>query len=360
MSLPASRQNSLQMNGLPAARGNGLSRSGSSPTEVWSSPWLARDCVPHPTRLGEDDGVIPDFQTIMRPILAFLDDGEVQRSRTVKTRIADIFELTEEERSELLPSGKQRLIDNRVAWAMSHLAQAGLLQRPERGYIRLTEAGKQALAAYPDRIDMSVLGRYESYREFRSRTHQKKADSSASEEGPADASVSPQDLIATAVAENRSAVESELLARALASSPREFELLVIRLLSAMGYGKLGQVEHSGRSGDGGIDGIISQDPLGLDRIYVQAKRFGADQTVTRPVIQGFVGALMGAQGDRGVLITTASFTSGAKAEAQRVNARLELIDGRRLAALMVEYAVGVQPESSVTLYEVDEDFFENL
>lgn len=178
--------------------------------------------------------------------------------------------------------------------------------------------------------------------------------------------MSPEDLLATAVAENkavaenRAALEGELLKRALALDPRGFELLVLRLLAAMGYGKSGAVEHSGQSGDGGIDGIISQDPPGFDRIYLQAKQYATDRTVGRPTLQAFAGALMSAQGDRGVFLTTASFTREAVEEARRVNLRIELIDGKRLAELMLRHGVGVQAKTSVTLYDQDEDFFEEL
>ncbi len=304
---------------------------------------------------------IPDFQTVMRPILAMLADGETQRTRAITTAIADQFGLSDDERSIMLPSGRARLIDNRVGWALTHLAQAGLLERPQRAHIRITDAGRSVLQEHPDRVDMRVLSGFPAYLEFRQRTRERApSPPQAAEDREAQEQGSPQDLVAQAQAENRAAVEGELVSRSLALPPRDFELLVITLLRQMGYGRLGQVEHSGRAGDGGIDGIISQDPLGLDRIYVQAKRYAADQPVSRPTIQGFVGALMGAQGDRGVFITTSSFTQGARTEAERVNARIELIDGHRLAALMVDYGVGVQPETSVILHEVDEDFFESL
>jgi restriction system protein len=219
------------------------------------------------------------------------------------------------------------------------------------------------LASKPDRVGMTVLRRFPSYREFRARSTRRKAAAvtePAAAAAAAEESASPQDLLAQAVAENRAAVEGELLTRALALAPADFERLVIRLLERMGYGRSGVVEHSGRTGDAGIDGIISQDPLGLDRIYVQAKAYAPDQVVNRPTIQGFVGALMGAQGDRGVFITTSTFSGGARTEAERVNARIELIDGARLAALMVKHEVGVQAETVVTLHQVDEDFFEAL
>ncbi len=304
---------------------------------------------------------IPDFQTVMQPILEFLADGQTRRTRDVTAAIADEFELSAEERAVLLPSGGARLIDNRVGWALTHMSQAGLLERPQRAHVRLSDAGRVVLAEHPDRVDMKVLNGFPAYVEFRQRSRERAASSVPGKPATeVHEQVSPQDLVAQAQAENRAAVEGELVTRALGLTSQDFERLVIELLKKMGYGRLGDVAHSGKSGDGGIDGIISQDPLGLDRIYVQAKRYAVDQTVSRPTIQGFVGALMGAQGDRGVFITTSSFTSGARTEAERVNARIELIDGSRLAGLMVDYGVGVQTESAITLVEIDEDFFEDL
>lgn len=302
---------------------------------------------------------IPDFQTVMRPALALLADGETRRSRDVVAAIADQFELTDDEREQLLPSGRQRIIDNRVGWALTYLFQAGLTERPQRAHVRITDVGRQALADHPDRIDMKVLDQFPAYVEFRDRTRTRESTADATVPA-AESSATPQDLLDQAINENRAVVESELLQRALALPPVGFEDLVMKLLGAMGYGHSGRVERTSASGDAGIDGIISQDPLGLDRIYVQAKRYQAEQVIHRPTIQAFVGALMGAQGDRGVFITTSSFSAGARLEAERVNARIELIDGTRLAQLMVRHTVGVQPQSVVTLYQLDEDFFEIL
>lgn len=304
--------------------------------------------------------MIPDFQTCMRPALAHLADGGLHRSREVKEALADEFGLTEAERAELLPSGRQRVIDNRVGWALTFLSQAGLVERPSRGVVRISDQRRHALVANPSRIDMKVLEQYPSYLEFRQRTRDAKPDSAGDAVEHVAVPVSPEDLLATAVAENRAALEGELLKRALALDPTGFELLVLRLLGAMGYGKAGMIDHSGKSGDGGIDGIISQDPLGLDRIYLQAKQYATDRTVGRPTLQAFAGALMSAQGDRGVFLTTASFTREAVEEAKRVNLRIELIDGERLAELMLRHGVGVQPKTSATLYDLDEDFFEEL
>jgi len=305
---------------------------------------------------------IPDFQSLMRPVLEHLADGQLHRAREVKEAMADRFELTEAERAELIPSGRARSIDNRVGWALTYLSQAGLVERPARGQVRITEVGRKALDRNPGRIDMHVLEQYPAYLEFKARTrNDRPAVAGGSGEEASTLPVSPQDLVDQAVAVNKAAMEGELLKKALALDPKGFELLVLRLLAAMGYGKNGGViEHSGRSGDGGIDGIISQDPLGLDRIYLQAKRYAPEATVSRPTIQGFVGALIGAQGDRGVFLTTSSFTEGARVEAERVNVRIELIDGKRLAELMLRHGVGVQVQTEVRLYDLDEDFFEEL
>lgn len=305
---------------------------------------------------------IPDFQSLMRPVLMSLADGVTRRSRDVKDAMAVEFALSDEERAQMLPSGRQRTMDNRVGWALTYLRQAGLVDQPSRGRVVINEVGRQALTAYPNRIDMKALEAYPAYLEFRDRTRERAApethlpEDSVSE----NPSATPSDLLALAVATNRAAVEGEVLKSALALSPTGFEDLVIALLGKMGYGRAGTVERTSASGDAGVDGIISQDPLGLDRIYVQAKRYAEDRTIDRPRIHEFAGALLGKQGDRGVFITTSRFTSGAVHEAERINARIELIDGRRLAELLVEYEVGVQTEETVTLYRLDEDYFESL
>lgn len=301
---------------------------------------------------------IPDFQTVMRPVLAHLADNEAHRSRSVKDAVADEFQLTTEEREELLPSGRQRVIDNRVGWALTYLSQAGLVERPQRGLVRITDLGHQVLTDHPHRVDMKVLEQFPAYIEFRDRTRQPKTIASAPTVTPSEVA-SPQDLIERAVAESRAVLEAELLKRALALSPTGFEDLVMALL-AMGYGEQGSLERTSATGDAGVDGIISQDPLGLDRIYMQAKRYAIDRVIDRPKIHEFAGALLGKQGDRGVFITTSTFTRGARDEAERLNARIELIDGQRLARLLVDYGVAVQPESVVTIHRIDEDFFESL
>lgn len=304
---------------------------------------------------------IPDYQTLMRPVLEYLADGGEHRLRDLKEAMADQFNLTAQERAQTTPSGRSRLIYNRVGWATSYLAQAGLIHRPRRGYSVITAEGRRVLAEHPARVDLTVLEQFEAFRAFRDRARNR--DGRKTPQPPVDlddTTATPQDLIDAAVLENQATLETELLHRALTLSPTGFEDLVIRLLEKMGYGRAGTVERTSASGDAGVDGIISQDPLGLDRIYVQAKRYALDRTVDRPRIHEFAGALLGKQGDRGVFITTSSFTRGALLEAERINARIELIDGTRLARLLVQYGVGVQESHTVVLHRIDEDFFEEI
>lgn len=313
--------------------------------------------------------MIPDYQTLMRPVLAFLADGEVRATREVKEAMADAFSLTAEERAELLSSGRQRVIDSRAGWAITYLTQAGLVSKPKRGQVVITTSGRHALQDYPHSITSKDLEQFPAFMDFITRSRKKpseRSDSSAALPNQPEATPigdhlsTPLDLAEQAIATNRAAVEAEVLQAALNLTPYAFEDLVIRLLGAMGYGKSGMLERTSASGDAGIDGIISQDPLGLDRIYVQAKRYATDNPVDRPRIHEFAGALLGKQGDRGVFITTSKFTKGAREEAERINARIELIDGDRLAELLVKYRVGTQEEFTVTLYRLDEDFFDTL
>lgn len=304
---------------------------------------------------------IPDFQTLMRPVLALLSDGQTRRSRDVKDAMADLFSLTPEERAQMIPSGRARTMDNRVGWALTYLSQARLIDRPSRGRVAINPDGHEALQRFRDRIGMKDLEAYPAYLEFKER---KRPKAPTPQHDPAVDDVTeeatPSDLVAEALATNRAAVEGDVLKSALALSPTGFEDLVIELLERMGYGKAGSVERTSATGDAGIDGIISQDPLGLDRIYVQAKRYAEERAIDRPRIHEFAGALLGKQGDRGVFITTSRYTKGAQEEAERINARIELIDGSTLAQLLVAYGVGVQVEETVTLYRVDEDYFDGL
>jgi restriction system protein len=307
---------------------------------------------------------IPDFQTLMRPVLAHLSDGQTRRSRDIVEAMSNEYGLTSDERAEMLPSGAAKRMSNRVGWALTYLTQAGLIDSAGRGLKVISPTGLAALDKHPGRIDMKVLEEYPAYIEFRDRRGGSQAgDDLGVSDAPAvveDEAETPNELAERALLLNRAAVESEVLSAALNLTPTGFEELVVRLLDRMGYGRAGVVQRTAPSGDAGIDGIISQDPLGLDRIYIQAKRYAPDNPVDKPLIHGFAGALLAKQGDRGVFITTSRFTAGARDEAERINARIELIDGERLARLLVQYGIGVQPEQSVTLYRLDEDFFDSI
>ena len=266
--------------------------------------------------------------------------------------------VSDEDRAVMLPSGRQSLFANRVAWAVTHMAQAGLLHRPARGVTQITDRGIQVLDQYPDRVDMKVLSRFPEYTEFRTRTKQRKGHQPPDTVAVTREDLSPREAIEDVIDSAHSAVAADLLARVLKQPPVFLEQLVLRLLVKMGYGGLeAPAEHLGAPGDAGLDGLIRLDPLGLDVVYVQAKRY-TDRHVGRPDIQAFVGALHGAQASRGIFITTSRFSSDARDYAERVNARIVLIDGPELAALMIEHDCGVIVEESFVLKRVDENFFE--
>jgi restriction system protein len=281
---------------------------------------------------------IPDFQSLMRPCLAVHEDGRPRTSAAVRDEIAALLQVTTEDRAVLLPSGTQPVFTNRVAWAVTHLAQAGLLDRPARGVTQLTARGRDVLTRYPARVDIRVLSQFPEYDEFRTRTRQRKGQAAAPGFVPGSAAhdeLAPREAITEVIDAAHSAVAADLLARILKQPPVFLEQLVLRLLVKMGYGGLEDpAEHMGAPGDAGLDGLIRLDPLGLDVVYVQAKRY-TDRHVGRPDIQAFVGALHGAQASRGVFITTSRFSPEARDYADRVNARLVLIDGPELVGAPV-------------------------
>lgn len=310
---------------------------------------------------------IPDYQTLMAPVLDELSDGRERTAKDLAAALVAVFSLTDEELAQTLPSG-QSLWRSRVQWATQYLYQARAIVRPRRGVFTITDRGRHLLATHPDRVDAKLLEQFEEFREFKSRSRTDQAGGRAGldvEPAPAaestaeNSSSTPYERIAAAAAEANSAVAAELLQRINEQPPEFLEKVVLDLLVAMGYaGALGKQEHLGRSGDEGIDGVLDQDALGLDRIYVQAKRYASGRTVGRPDIQGFVGALHGAQASRGVFITTSRFSPEARAYTAVVPQRLVLIDGDQLARLMVTHGVGVQTEQTITLKKIDEDFFE--
>ena len=301
---------------------------------------------------------IPDYQTLMLPVLRLAGDGMEHRFRDAVESLASEFNLTDAERSELLPSGIQAVFDNRVGWARSYLKQAGLLHNPKRGIFQITDLGKALLAETPSRVDVTVLERYDAFRAFRGRRRDKSEDGEKLPDTRVVSDQTPEDALATAYRKLRENLEADLMDQVKASSPAFFERLVIDLLVSMGYGGSRQDAGRaiGRSGDGGIDGIINEDKLGLDVIYVQAKRW--DGTVGRPEIQKFAGALQGQRANKGVFITTSTFSREAEEYAGVINSKIILIDGERLSRLMVDHNVGVAPVGVYELKKVDSDYFE--
>jgi restriction system protein len=299
---------------------------------------------------------IPDFQTLMRPVLVAVD-GEVPKSYAqIRDVVAPVLGVSDEDRQVMLPSGTQALFTNRVAWAVTHMTQAGLLTRPERGRYLLTERGRKVLQDHPDRVDMPVLSQFPEYQEFRARKSEKQLEKSVAVVAD---EVSPSESIGQIVEASYEELAAELLDRILAQPPTFLETLSLKLLRAMGYGG-GEslLDHTGKPGDSGLDGIVRQDALGLDLVGVQAKRYDKDNTVQRPDIQAFAGALQGAQTTRGVFVTTGRFSSGALQFADNVAMRLRLIDGKELTRLMVRHNVGVQARETFELKQVDGETFD--
>jgi restriction system protein len=299
---------------------------------------------------------VPDYQSLMAPTLSVLADGGDHSLAELRAAVAVRLSLTEDDLRAKIPSGTS-LLANRLHWAVTYMYQAGLLSRPKRGVVRITGRGRKVAAEHHDRVDDRVLAEFPEFIEFKSRSRKPKQPGEP--EHDAEDGSTPREAVSAAVNEANAAVAAEVLDRVRQREPAFLERLVLSVLTAMGYGgAAGAAERLGKVGDEGLDGVIRQDPLGLDRIYVQAKRYGAGKTVGRPEIQEFVGALHGAQADRGVFITTSRFTPEAIAYADRVAARVVLIDGQTLSGLMVRHNIGVQDQQTYVIKRIDEDFFE--
>jgi len=297
---------------------------------------------------------IPDFQSIMQPLLAAHEDGQEHRNRDLVAQLGDLFRLTDEERRVMLPSGGARLFDNRVGWAKTHVMQAGLLSSPRRAISVITQRGRDVLQTNPERVDLQVLKQFEDYREFRER--QRPAEDTQGQTEPAETQT-PEEALENAYQDARRQVETELLRQLLDNPPDFMERVVVDLVVRMGYGgsRKDAGEALGRSGDEGIDGIIKEDPLGLDIIYLQAKRW--DGTVGRPEIQKFAGALQGQRAKKGIFITTSGFSAEAIDYASRIDSKIILIDGSKLSRLMFDHGVGVSPGSVYEVKRIDTDYF---
>ncbi len=294
---------------------------------------------------------IPDYQSIMLPLLKLAADRQEHKMNKVTETLAEQFDLTEEERKVLIPSGTQSLFYNRVGWARTYLVKAGLLDNPKRGYIVITEEGLKLLAEIPGKIDNKLLKRYQGFLDFQTpgTTVDKPLKGTLAQ--------TPEELIEEGYKNIRDNLAAELLKEVKASSPHFFERLVVELLVKMGYGgsRKDAGEAIGKSGDGGIDGIIKEDRLGLDVIYVQAKRW--ENNVAPAEIQKFVGALHGKKASKGVFITSSSFSKNAQEYALSVGTNVILIDGNQLAQLMIDYNVGVSGVSSYEIKKIDSDYF---
>lgn len=299
---------------------------------------------------------IPDYQTVMLPLLQEVSDRKIHALGEVVDALAAKFQLTDKELRELLPSGRYPTFRSRVGWARLYLMKAGLLVAPKRGHFSITNTGLTLLAEKPARIDDSLLRRFPSYVEFKTTKHDDGPPTS-NDTAITEAKQSPEELIESAHAQLKRALASELLARIGASAPDFFERLVVELLLKMGYG--GSLQDAGRaigrSGDGGIDGIINEDRLGLDSIYLQAKRW--ENPVGRPEIQKFAGALAEHRAKKGAFITTSIFTKEAVASATKHDARIVLIDGEKLATLMIDNGLGVTLQASYDVKRIDSDYF---
>lgn len=295
----------------------------------------------------------------MRPTLVALEDGEAHTLQQIREAVALALGVTEVDQEELLPSGKQTTYSNRVAWALTHMGKAGLVARPARAQYALTQRGREVLGHNADRVDMAVMAGFPEYQAFRTPKVTPKPTTGSANAVVVD-ELSPSEAVGGLVQAADAAVASELLDRVLEQPPSFLERLALRLLQAMGYGgRESLLEHTGRSGDAGLDGLVRQDALGLELVGVQAKRYAKDQTVERPDLQAFVGALQGAQTSRGVFVTTGRFSSGARRFAEGVSMRLVLLDGAELTRQMVRYNVGVSIRETFDLKEIDEDFFED-
>jgi restriction system protein len=298
---------------------------------------------------------IPDFQTIMLPFLQFSSDGKSHTFVEATDVLAKKFKLTPDEIDTLIPSGQQRFA-NRVGWAKTHLKKAGLIDYPQRGQFQITQRGNDVLKENPITIDMKFLLQFPEFKEFRKIQH---ANTNKEKVNEPINQLPPEEIIDVAYQEIRAKLADDLLEFVLKCSPAFFQKLVVELLVSMGYG--GSQENAaqvvGKSGDEGIDGIIAEDKLGLDSIYIQAKRYQRDAKIGSHSIRDFIGALQGCKATKGVFLTTSDFTKDAVDFVSKVQSRVVLIDGQKLANLMIDYGIGVSTRKNYEIKQLDTDYF---
>ncbi len=297
---------------------------------------------------------VPKFFEFFEAFLKVINDNNLHTAKDVRNAIAKEMSLSDDDLAEMLPSGKQRTFDNRVAWARTYLNKAGLVETPSRGKYRITDEGKKALLS-GEKIDLAYLEKSEEFKEFHKATTQNPTTDVIEEKDE-----SPMEVLESAYSQVTATLASQLMDEVMKLTPVEFERLVVKLLLKMGYGS--GIDDAGmvtqQSNDGGIDGIIKEDQLGFSHIYIQAKQWNTDQTVGKPEIQKFVGALQGQQAQKGLFITTAKFSSGALQYASNLlGAKVVLVDGTKLTKLMIKHNVGVSLEQVYEVKRIDTDFF---
>lgn len=296
----------------------------------------------------------PDFQSIMLPLLKFLGDKQEHSKREVVDALAKEFHLTDKELNELLSSGQQAVFDNRVGWARTYMKKAGLIESTRRGFFKITQRGLDVLKQNPEKINVKFLDQFPEFIEFRQTKREKKDQGIFIEKGD---ERTPEELLEAGYQKIRQNLTQELLIQIKQCSPSFFERLVVELLVKMGYGgsRIDAGKAVGGSGDEGIDGIIKEDRLGLDVIYIQAKRWEA--TIGRPEIQKFVGALQGQRAKKGIFITTSDFSNEAIQYTSSIDSKIVLVDGEKLAQLMIDFDIGVSSVASYEVKKIDTDYF---
>ncbi len=303
---------------------------------------------------------IPDFQTLMLPVLKTAADGGEVRIGEVVDRLADVFALSEEDRAQLLPSGRQTTFANRVHWAKSYLSKAGLVELTRRAHFCITPAGRAVLRSPPERITIRFLEQFPSFKGFRD-GEVETVEAVETVLPVIESPLTPDEVMRQAHLRIEASLADEILQRVRSGTPAFFEKTVVRLLVTMGYGgSVIDLDKAlvGKSGDDGVDGVIDQDPLGLDRVYVQAKRYADGNTVGAGAIRDFFGSLNLFKATKGLFVTTSTFTASARETADRLGTRIVLIDGIQLAKLMIRHEVGCRIEETLHIKRVDEDFFE--
>ncbi len=302
---------------------------------------------------------VPDFQSIMLPLLNLMGERETELSNSdVVATLGQRLNLSEDDLREMLPSGNQRRFVNRVAWAIAHFKKALLLEPTKRAHCQITQRGRDLLASKPERITLKLLDQYPEHRDFNKGANKSDIVPASSIQNDVSATITPSEALEEAYQSLRDELADELLEKLKTVSPAFFEQCVVELLVKMGYGgsRTDEGRAIGRTGDGGIDGIIKEDKLGLDVIYIQAKRWGTN-TVGRPDIQQFAGALQGQRANKGIFITTSRFTEDAKSFVAQIGSKIVLIDGEQLAQLMIDHDVGVATAVTYQVKRIDSDYF---